>query len=181
MSFDSLNSILDDHIKELHAAESHLVRELPRMINGASSAELKSMLRDYLAQCREQAETLQDFISMQPAQSIPHHRAVDALLKRALEISERRGNQTLLDIGIILVMREVAILKIAGYEAIKLIAEVLSAQQLLKAIDPCQLNEQQIERAWVVLSEDMIDTVSGEERAQTATEIKGGLSGSRHH
>jgi ferritin-like metal-binding protein YciE len=128
------------------------------------------MINEYLELCKQHAQAVSNLIKGPSPAHPSHHRAVDALLRRALDISEKRGDQTLLDLGITFVMREIEMVKISGYEASKLVAEVVSANESLKTVERCLLDEQQAERAWVVLGEDMIDTVGSEVMRRAAAD-----------
>ena len=56
---DSLQSLLEDELKDIYDAEKQITKALPKMIKKASAEELKTAFEDHLRQTEEQIERLE--------------------------------------------------------------------------------------------------------------------------
>jgi ferritin-like metal-binding protein YciE len=160
MSFRSVEELLDDQLQELHAAEVHIVKGLPALLDGAFSKELKSLLGGHIQESERHEQTLAVILKKR---SISPHigrcRVVDALLKRGREIAETRGSSVLLDVGLVFVLRAIEAYEHCSYSAAKTLAEALSLSEVVEALETNSRDEEKMEQACAVLSEDMLDAV----------------------
>lgn len=160
MVYSTLQELLNDQLSQIYAAKSHLAKALPHMIEGAYSTELQSFLRLRLQQTLHQLERLDRALKNL---SVSMHgmrcQVMDAFIKKAADITDRRGNEVLLDIGLVFVMRHIENYESSFHENARTIAEVLGHKHLVKMLDENREEDEQMERSWTVLSEDMIDTV----------------------
>ena len=84
---------------------------------------------------------------------------MDALLKRALEIAQTRGDSVLLDVGLACLLRQIGNFERCSYEIAKTLAEVLDRSSEAKVLESHARDEAVIEQTCTVLSEDMIDSL----------------------
>jgi ferritin-like metal-binding protein YciE len=163
MALTRLESLLNEHLQELHAAETHLVKEMPRLIQGALSSEFKSMLQQHAVESERHADYLEGLLK---ERGLPLHevrcKPIDLLLKRGLEISERRGDTVLLDLSLISVLRQIETYERCAYETTRTLAEALDLNNIVKTLDLHIRDEGQMEQSWSVLIEDMVDSLHKE-------------------
>lgn len=161
--YSSLHVLLDEQLQELYSAEHELARRLPLIAEGASSSELRHSLHEHIEQTEKQVDALEHILK---ARGLPlrgrNHRGIDALVRQGLEIIERRGNETSMDLNLLFVLRHIEDLERGSYEIARSLAEVLEATDLVKTLDRLRNEEDQMERSLIVLSDDMIDTVAAE-------------------
>lgn len=159
MAYSTLQELLNEQLVQLCAAKSRLAKAISSLIEGASSSEFKSFLMTYSEQTQSQLERLEaELKNMGVSVHGSHCKVVDALIKQGISLAERRGNELLLDIGLIFVMRHIENYVCSCYENARTIAEVLGYKRLVTTLDQNKEEVEQMERSWTVLSEDMIDT-----------------------
>src|ERR1700712_3816231 len=59
-----LQKLFLDSIKDIYWAENHLVKSLPKLINGASSAELQSAINDHLTVTEEHVSRIDEIFKL---------------------------------------------------------------------------------------------------------------------
>jgi ferritin-like metal-binding protein YciE len=165
-----LESLFNEHLQELHAAETHLVNEMPRLIQGALSSEFKSMLQQHAVQSEKHAAYLEGVLKQR---GLPLHeircKPIDLLIKQGLEIAERRGDTVLLDLSLISVLRQIETYERCAYETTRTLAESLDLLDVVKTLDLHIQDEGQMEQSWTVLIEDMVDSLHKEATLARAT------------
>ncbi len=166
MTLSSLNSLLLEQLRVLYAAESQLVRGIPKLIEGVSSSELKSLLAQHLAETEKHLERL-DAAATHLHEKLAGERCrpVEALLKEALDLTERRGDDRVLDAGVIATMRMIESFEKTAYELARDVVEVLNESEILKIVDANLLDENRCEQSMTVLFEDLIDSIHEGARA----------------
>lgn len=160
MAFLTLYSLLLEQLRLLYGAETHLTKALPRLIEGVASSELKSLLAQHLEETEDQLERL-DIVATQLHEKLAGQRCrvVEGLMREAAELTERRGDERILDAAVIGVMRVVEGYERSSYEIARGLLEVLGEAEALKAIDRNLLEENRCEQSMTVLFEDIIDSV----------------------
>jgi ferritin-like metal-binding protein YciE len=171
-----LESLLNDQLKELYAAEVHLSKGMPRLLEGVYSSELKTLLEEYQEQCEAHEKSILKLLKQQSTTlHAPHCKAVDALVKRALEISQARGDATLLDVELLSVFCQIGSYTKCAYELARTVSETVNDSEALKVLDAHMRDEVIIEQSCTVLFEDMIDSMyaEGVRRTEASTQQAG--------
>jgi ferritin-like metal-binding protein YciE len=160
MAFLTLYSLLLEQLRVLYGAETHLTKALPRLIEGVASSELKSLLTQHLEETENHIERL-DIVATQLHEKLAGQRCrmVEGLMREASELTERRGDESVLDAAVIGVMRIVEGYERSSYEVVRELLEVLGEAEALKAIDRNLLDENRCEQSMTVLFEDIIDSI----------------------
>lgn len=166
MTLSNLHSLLVEQLRALYAAESQLVRGIPKLIEGVSSSELKSLLSQHLEETEKHIERL-DVVAAQLHEKLSGQRCrvVEALLKEAVELTERRGDDRVLDAGVLSLIRMIENFEKTAYEIARDLVAVLNESESLKAIDSNLLDENRCEQSMTVLFEDLVDSIHDEVRA----------------
>jgi ferritin-like metal-binding protein YciE len=163
MSLTRLDSLLHEYLQELHACEVQVVKEMPRLIDGALSNELRTLLKSHGDESARHEASLAAVLKQSGA--LVHGvrcRVGDALLKHALEVADMRGNSVLLDLSLILVLRQLESFERGLYESITSLAEVLERQDLVTLLKSCASDEDHMEQSLTVLGDDMMDSLQRE-------------------
>lgn len=160
MLYQTLQSTLDLQLQELYAAEAHLAKELKHFIDVAVSAEFKSQLEKHSKETEQHAQAM---LTLLQRRNLDAHeakcRVMDALIKRGSEIVQSRGDDMLLDLGLVLTLRTIEMVEQSTYEGAKTIAEALGEDEVVKVLERHLREEGQQERSWTVLAEDMVDAL----------------------
>ena len=95
MKLNTLQDLFIDELRDLYNAETQLLKALPKMAKGASSAELKQALEEHLAQTKGHVERLEqifDGLGENPKGKTCH--AMKGLVEEGKEMDEVRGLET---------------------------------------------------------------------------------------
>lgn len=163
MSLTRLDSLLQQYVQELHACEAQVAKEMPRLIDGALSSELRALLKSHGDESAQHEASLAK--ALKQAGVSAHGvrcRVADTLLKHALEVADMRGNSTLLDLSLILVLRQLESFERGLYESVASLAEVLEQPELARILRSCASDEEQMEQSLTVLGDDMMDSLQRE-------------------
>ncbi len=158
--YSTLDTVLDEQIREICVGEWHVARQLPRLIGDVCSVELQSQLRTALEACHARAERL-DRVLKTRGVSAEHARSrvVDALMGQAAEVAEHRGEDLLLDHGLVSVFRHLESYQRSIYESAREVASVLNAADVVAVLESDLEDHGRMERYFMVLEEDMLDTI----------------------
>jgi ferritin-like metal-binding protein YciE len=163
MIYSTLQVLFNHTIRDLVVAEKRIIREIPKLIEGASSSELKILLGAY---AEERALDISNVERVLSAHNISletaHAKSVDALIRQAHDIAEKRGDQFLLDIELISVVRRWEELQKAGYEFACLCAETLGYSDFTESVSNVILHINKLECSMLVLLEDILDSIHPE-------------------
>jgi ferritin-like metal-binding protein YciE len=158
--YSTLEAVLDEQLRELCAGELHVARQLPKLIVEVSSAELKSELQKALESCHARLERLERVLKARGSSAERARlRVVDALIGRAADIAEHRGDDLLLDHGIVSVLRHLESYQRSTYESAREVASVLDASDVVETLELDLEEHGRMERYFTVLEEDMLDTI----------------------
>lgn len=89
-------------------------------------------------------------------------RVMEAFVKQGLDLTERRGNERVLDLALVMTLRQICTYRKSSHEIVRSIAEVLEEGDILKILDQMLADSEQTDRALLLLSEDMTDSVMHE-------------------
>lgn len=163
MSLTRLDSLLHEYLQELHACEAQVAKEMPRLVEGALSSELRTLLKNHGEESARHEASLAAVLKQSGASVYGVRcRVGDALLKHALEVADMRGNSVLLDLSLLLVLRQLESFERGLYESVTSLAEVLERQDLVKLLKSCASDEDQMEQSLTVLGDDMMDSLQRE-------------------
>lgn len=178
MTLSNLPPLLTEQLQFLYALEHDLCRSLPKLIEGVSSGEVKSLLRGHLHEAERHAASLESVASqLQEKLSGQRCRAVEALLKEAVDMTDRRGDDRVIDAGVLASLRAVEGLAIVRYEVAHSIAEVLNETEVFTILAATLLDERRCEQSMTVLFEDIVDSIYEGMKAHPAPQPGAPLEG----
>jgi ferritin-like metal-binding protein YciE len=173
MSYYNLKSVLDSQLQELYAAELHLAKELKVLFEVAVSKEFKSQLLGHSRETQSHVEVLGELLERRKI--VVHEtrcKVMDALLKRASEVAQSRGDDRLLDLALIFIMRKIESYEQGAYEDAKTVAEALNEGEVVSILERHIREEGQQERSWTVLAEDMVDLLGASAASTKGMEVE---------
>jgi ferritin-like metal-binding protein YciE len=165
MALPSPRALFVEILHALHSSEHQLVRALPKMRDGASSRELRTMVSDCLAESESHCEQMEGIAQLvQEKLGGERCRVMEALVKQGVDLTERRGDERILDLALVMTLRQICNYRKSAYEIARSLAEVLEEGDISKMIDQMLSDSERTERALLLLSEDMSDSVMHERR-----------------
>lgn len=137
MKLDSLHNLFVHELKDLHSAESQLVEALPKMVDAASSSELKQAFSHHLEQTRQHVSRLEQiFDQIGEKANGETCEAMKGLIKEGDKLLKEDGESTVKDAALIAAAQRVEHYEIAAYGSARTYAELLKmdkAKDLLQA------------------------------------------------
>jgi ferritin-like metal-binding protein YciE len=175
MTFDSLQKLFVEELRDLYSAENQLLKALPKMAKTASSDELKQAFEDHLEETKEHVARLDEiFQGLDQSPKGKTCKAMKGLVEEGCEILEEQGEESVLDAGIIAAAQKVEHYEIASYGTVRTWARLLgedeAAELLQQTLDEeGEANKRLNELAEEIvnpeaLSEEAVEEVAGSRR-----------------
>lgn len=140
MALENLGELYLDQIRDLYSAETQIVEALPKMIEAATHAQLKSGFEHHLDQTREHVRRLEQIA--QQLDEDPDGETCDGmkgLLKEGHKTIKKREDSDVLDAALIADAQRVEHYEIAAYGCARTYAQALNrpedAQLLQRTLD----------------------------------------------
>ena len=128
MRYSTLETVLDTQLREILAGELYIARQLPRIAEGVSSSELRSQLGKAVQEYNARAERLERVLADRKVLAQGgHSRTVEAFIRQCAEIVEHRGDDLLLDHGLVSILRHLEVYERALYESAREVAHAIDA------------------------------------------------------
>jgi ferritin-like metal-binding protein YciE len=184
---NSLESRLEDQLKDIYNAEQQLTKALPRMARGASTPELKEALESHLAETEGHIERL-DQVGEHLELSLRGKKckAVEGLIEEGKEALEEEGSEAVLDAAIIAAAQKVEHYEISAYGSARALAERLGMPEVARLLQAnldeesaadeklTDISERIVLPAGEALHEEDVDEVAVQRKAPRTRSRAGG-------
>ena len=127
---ETLEKLYINELRDLYSAENQLLKALPKMAKGASSAELKEAFENHLAETETHVERLEQIfkdLEENPKGKTCH--GMKGLIEEGSEILAEEGEESVLDAGIIVAAQKVEHYEMAGYGSVRAFAQLLGQEE----------------------------------------------------
>jgi ferritin-like metal-binding protein YciE len=132
---ETLEKLYINELRDLYSAENQLLKALPKMAKGASSAELKEAFENHLAETETHVERLEQIfkdLEKNPKGKTCH--GMKGLIEEGSEILEEEGEESVLDAGIIVAAQKVEHYEMAGYGSVRAFAQLLGQEEAAQVL-----------------------------------------------
>lgn len=129
-SYDNLEDLFWDQIKDLYDAEHRILDALPKMAEAASSEHLRNAFLAHEKETRQQVERLDSVFRMggkDPERGTCQ--AAKGLISEGSEVISSNGNSDVRDAGLIAAAQRVEHYEIAGYGTARNLAQRVGLKQ----------------------------------------------------
>jgi ferritin-like metal-binding protein YciE len=133
---ETLEKLYINELRDLYSAENQLLKALPKMAKGASSAELKEAFENHLAETETHVERLEQIfkdLEENPKGKTCH--GMKGLIEEGSEILEEEGEESVLDAGIIVAAQKVEHYEMAGYGSVRAFAQLLGQEEAAQLLE----------------------------------------------
>lgn len=182
MSLDTLQDLMIAELKDLYSAETQLVKALPKMAAGATTASLKKALGDHLEQTKGHVSRLEQiFETLGASPRGKKCKAMEGLCEEGAEMLAEEGADSVRDAGIIASAQRVEHYEMAAYgstiafarqmghdEIVALLQETLDEEKTADSL-LSKIAESEINPAADAGDGDEDDEAEEEEAATTAS------------
>jgi ferritin-like metal-binding protein YciE len=135
MKLNTLEQLYLSELRDLYSAENQLLKALPKMAKGASSAELKDAFEKHLEQTKVHVLRLEELFGQldeSPKGKTCH--GMKGLIEEGSEILKEDYENSVLDAGIIVAAQKVEHYEIATYGSVRTFADLLGKNEEAKLL-----------------------------------------------
>lgn len=158
MKLDSLNTLLEEELKDIYSAEKQLTKALPKMAKKATSPELKEALQEHLEITKSQVERLERvFKELGKSPKAKTCAAMKGLIEEASEMMEEDAEDAVMDAAIIGCAQKVEHYEIATYGTLKTWAERVGETRAARLLDETLQEEGDADKLLTEIAESMVN------------------------
>jgi ferritin-like metal-binding protein YciE len=144
---NTIKDLLADELKDLYSAEKQLTKAIPKMIKGSNDAALKDAFRGHLAETEAQVGRLDQIgelldIKLTGKKCV----GMEGCIQEGAEALQEKGEEAVLDLGIIGAGSRVEHYEMAGYLTAIGLAERIGAKEVVKLLRETLAEEEGAEK-----------------------------------
>jgi len=166
MTIDTLDSLLEEELKDLYDAEKQITKALPKMAKAASNQDLKDAFKEHLEQTKGQVTRLEQvFGILEVKPKSKPCAAMKGLVQEGQETIGEDASDEMKDIMLITAAQKVEHYEISGYGTVRTIAETLGNQQVVDLLQQTLDEEEQTDSKLTEISKRILSEANegGEE------------------
>jgi ferritin-like metal-binding protein YciE len=130
MSLNSLKDVYVDMLKDMYSAEKQLTEALPKMVEAASSAELKSAFRSHHEKTKGHLDSVHSILlELEENPTSKVCKAMEGLIEEGNEVAKEDGDANAKDAALIVAAQKVEHYEIASYGSLRAMANSLGYTQ----------------------------------------------------
>ncbi len=158
MKSSLLMQLFEEGLKDIYWAEHALIKAIPKMIDNATSQDLKEALDAHLEETKAHVSRLDRVFSLIRIEAEGEKcDAMEGLIKEAVSIMESCEEGSMRDAGIISAAQKVEHYEIASYGTLRQFAETLNMPEVEKLLVTTLEEEKEADR---ILSDVAMDAVN---------------------
>ena len=170
MKLDTLRKLYVSELRDLYNAENQLLKALPKIAKAAASDDLRHALENHLEQTEGHVERLEQVfadLDEKPAGKTCH--AMKGLIEEGSEILEEKGEESVLDAGIIVAAQKVEHYEIAGYGSVRTFAKLLGENEAATILQKTLDEESEANELLNSLAEEIVNPEALKETEMSGT------------
>jgi ferritin-like metal-binding protein YciE len=177
MTLSSLPDLLVDQLKDLHSAETQLVKALPRIAKHASTPALKKAIEHHLTETRGHVERLDKIGQMLDCKVTGKKcKGMEGLLEEGKEVLNAHGCECTIDAAIVAAAQRVEHYEMAAYGATRTLADQLGHRDVAAILQQTLDEEKAADKKLTEVVQQEIYPAAeygGKESPETASEFAG--------
>ena len=139
----SIKDLLEDELKDLYSAENQLTKAIPKMAKGSNNQELASAFEAHLKETQGQITRLEEAAKLLDTTPTGKKcRGMEGVIEEGAEALEEKGDENVLDLGIIGAGSRVEHYEIAGYTTAVNLAKQLGNTKVVSLLSQSLSEEQ---------------------------------------
>lgn len=155
----SLRDLFLDELRDLYNAENQLVKALPKVVAAVSSSELKETIEEHLEETRGHVDRLEQvFKQLGEKPGGTHCDGMEGLLEEGKKMMKKKGDDSVIDAGIISAAQRVEHYEIAGYGCVHTFAKRLGEDAAAELLSQTLKEEKQADEKLTEIAEGTVNT-----------------------
>lgn len=165
MRNSKLHQLFLDQLKDIYWAENHIVESLPKMVEAATSDELKDALSEHLEVTKKHVSRLEDaFESLDEKAEGKVCPAIKGLVKEGEEIiAETEGDTMVRDSALIIAAQKIEHYEIATYGSLVTLANRMNHTEVADLLDDTLGEEKEADTTLTEIAESFVNEEASEE------------------
>jgi ferritin-like metal-binding protein YciE len=178
VKIDTLQTLLEEELKDIYDAEKRLVKALPKMAKAASSEELRQALQEHTEVTKGQVQRLEQVFELldRPAKGKPCP-GMKGIIEEGDEVLKEDATEELMDAAIIGAAQRVEHYEMAAYGTARTFAERLGNSEVAALLEETLNEEKEADEKLTEISEQMLSAMNVE--SEEGSESKSGKRRSR--
>lgn len=153
-------------LKDLYSAEQQLIVALPKMVDAASTPELKEAFQNHFEETQNQVVRLEDaFVTLKEEPTGETCKAMQGLIKEGEEVIKSKLPSIVKDAALIGAAQRVEHYEIAGYGVAKTFAKLLDFDEIADLLDATLDEEKTADENLTSIAEGGLFTAGVNKRA----------------
>ena len=154
-AFDTIESLLEDQLKDIYSAEKQLTKAIPKMAKAASNPKLQQALQEHLVETEGQIGRLEQIAEkMEIKLTVKKCKAMEGLVEEGKEAIECDGDANLVDAGIVAAAQRVEHYEISAYGSAAALAEKLGLSEVVELLRETEEEEASADEKLTAICED---------------------------
>lgn len=175
MKLDTLKKLYIEELRDVYSAEQQLVKALPKMAKAASSDDLRDAIENHLDQTKGQIERLEQiFEGLDESPKGKTCQAMKGLIEEGSEILDEKGEDSVIDAGIIAAAQKVEHYEIATYGTLRTWADLLNQDEAAGLLQETLDEEGDADKTLNELAEDIVNPEALLESEEEEAAVGGG-------
>ncbi|MGH9397227.1 MAG: ferritin-like domain-containing protein, partial [Terriglobia bacterium] len=162
MKFESLKELYVDELQDIYDAEKEIVKALPKMAESASSPLLKTAFEQHLAQTKGHVSRLEQiFEGLGEKPKAKKCDGVRGILEEGKDLIGQKGDQAVVDAGLIAGAQRVEHYEMAVYGSLKAWAAQCDSTQAVQLLAETLNEEKQADQKLTEIAEGSVNKQAG--------------------
>jgi ferritin-like metal-binding protein YciE len=166
----NLHDVYVEQLKDLHSAETQLIKALPKMAKAATSPELASGFEEHLEQTKEHAHRLEQILrKLEEKPTGKKCKAMEGLIEEGSETIHENASPAAKDALLIAAAQRVEHYEIAGYGSVKTYAHLLGQDEAANLLEQTLQEEVETDEKLTEAAESINADAEKEEEETTSS------------
>jgi ferritin-like metal-binding protein YciE len=158
MKLDTLRKLYIEELRDVYNAENQVLKALPKMTKAASAEELREALQDHLEETKGHVERIEEiFNELNESPKCKTCHGMKGLVEEGSEILEEKGEESVIDAGIIAAAQKVEHYEIATYGTLRTWAELLGETEAADLLQQTRDEEGDADKRLNELAEEIVN------------------------
>jgi ferritin-like metal-binding protein YciE len=172
MKIDSLETLLEEELKDIYSAEKQLLKALPKMAKKASSDELRAAFAEHLVVTEGQITRLEEvFEALGKTAKAKTCKAMQGLIEEATEMMEEDADDAVMDAGLIAAAQKVEHYEIASYGTVQTWADLCGKEDAAELLQETLDEETAADEKLSELAENFVNPAAEEGKEEEKTAV----------
>ena len=173
MKSNSLQDLYVEQLKDLYSAETQLLKALPKMVQAATSDELRTAIEEHLEKTKQHAARLEKIFSrIGEDNKGPKCKGMEGLIKEGSEVLEDdEMEEEVKDAAMIAAAQRVEHYEIAGYGCVRTYATLLGDREAAALLEQTLEEEKEADETLTEIAEQINVEAAGGEAEEEQEEV----------